>query len=35
MEGIDLIGKQVILAEGARGSLSEKVIEKFDLRKDK
>jgi electron-transferring-flavoprotein dehydrogenase len=35
MEGIDLIGKQVVLAEGCRGSLSESVIKKFDLAKDK
>ena len=30
--GIELLAKQTVFAEGARGSLSEKVIEKFNLR---
>lgn len=30
--GINIIAKQTIIAEGARGSLSEAVIEKFNLR---
>lgn len=30
--GINIIGKQTIFAEGARGSLSEQIIEKFNLR---
>ncbi len=32
--GIELRGKQTLLAEGVRGSLSEEAIEKFDLRRD-
>jgi electron-transferring-flavoprotein dehydrogenase len=32
--GMDLMAKQVVLAEGARGSVSEKVITHFSLRKD-
>lgn len=35
MEGVQLIGRQTVLAEGCRGSLSEKAIETFDLRKGK
>jgi len=33
--GIELRAKQTLLAEGARGSLSEEAIEKYDLRKGK
>lgn len=32
--GMELHGKQVILAEGARGSLSERAIKNFNLRRD-
>ena len=32
--GIDLLAKQVILAEGARGSVSEKIISHYKLRRD-
>lgn len=32
--GMEIHGKQVVLAEGARGSLSERVIKEFNLRKD-
>jgi electron-transferring-flavoprotein dehydrogenase len=32
--GIDLLAKQVILAEGARGSLTEKLIDHYNLRRD-
>lgn len=33
--GVALLGKQIIFAEGARGSCTEEVIKKFDLRKNK
>ena len=33
--GMELIGKQTLFAEGARGSCSEELIAKFDLRKGK
>jgi len=32
--GMELLGRQTILAEGCRGSLSESIMERFDLRKD-
>lgn len=32
MRGMEIIGKQTVFAEGCRGSLSEKVMEKFNLR---
>lgn len=32
MRGMEILGKQTVFAEGCRGSLSEKVIEKFKLR---
>jgi electron-transferring-flavoprotein dehydrogenase len=32
--GMELRGRQTILAEGCRGSLSEAIMERFDLRKD-
>ena len=32
--GMDLLAKQVVLAEGARGSVTEQVIEKYNLRRD-
>jgi electron-transferring-flavoprotein dehydrogenase len=32
--GMQLLGRQTILAEGCRGSLSESIMEHFDLRKD-
>lgn len=32
-EGIDILAKQTIFCEGARGSLTERVIEKYNLRK--
>ena len=32
MRGIELTAKQTVFAEGARGSLSEKVMDKFKLR---
>jgi len=32
--GIDLLGKYVVLAEGARGSVTEKVISRFNLRRN-
>ena len=34
-QGIELIARQTLFAEGARGSCSEEVIEKFNLRKGK
>ena len=34
MRGVELKSNQLVLAEGARGSLSERVIEKFDLRSE-
>lgn len=33
--GIELIGKQILFGEGCRGSCSESIIKKFDLRKGK
>ena len=35
MRGMELHAKQVIFAEGAKGSLSTEVIEKFDLAQDR
>lgn len=32
--GMEILGKQVVLAEGCRGSLSERVIKEFNLRKE-
>ena len=32
--GMELIGRQTLLAEGCRGSLSEQAMKHFDLRKD-
>lgn len=32
MRGMEILGKQTVFAEGCRGSLTEKVIEKFNLR---
>jgi len=34
-EGVELLGRQVIFAEGCRGSCSEEIINKFNLRKDR
>ena len=30
--GIEIVAKQTVFAEGCRGSLTEKVMEKFNLR---
>lgn len=35
MPGINILAKQTVFSEGARGSLSEQVIEKYKLRKGK
>jgi electron-transferring-flavoprotein dehydrogenase len=32
MRGMEILGKQTVFAEGCRGSLTEKIIEKFNLR---
>lgn len=32
--GIEIIAKQTVFAEGCRGSLTEKVMEKFNLREE-